>query len=78
MINSWLDDAFEEDAIKSALEKAISDGRRSIKSVDKRLREARRREDIEKEGVSAVSENYSADIERTLEIAKVRWADGEN
>lgn len=78
MINTWLDDSFDEDAIKSALEKAISDGRRNIKSIDKRLRASRRRDDIEKEGFSAVNENYSADIEHTLEIAKVRWADGEN
>ena len=78
MINTWLDDSFDEDAIKSALEKAIADGRRNIKSIDKRLRASRRRDDIEKEGFSAVNENYSADIEHTLEIAKVRWADGEN
>ncbi len=78
LINQWLDDAYDEDAIKAALEKAIADGRRTLKSVDKRLRAGRRRDDIEKEGISAVNENYSADIEHTLEIAKVRWVDGEN
>ena len=78
LINTWLDDGYDEDAIKSALEKAIADGRRNLKSVDKRLRAARRRDDIEKEGYSAVNDTYSADIEHTLEIAKVRWADGEN
>lgn len=75
LINTWLDDGYDETAIRNALERALSDGRRTLKSVDKRLRAARRRDDIEKEGVSAVSETYSADIEHTLEIAKVRWAD---
>ena len=78
LINTWLEEGFDEEAIKAALEKAISDGRRTLKSVDKRLRAARRRDDIEKEGYSAVNETYSADIEHTLEIAKVRWVDGDN
>ena len=77
-INAWIDDGYDEDAIKSALETAIADGKKTIKSVDKRLRAGRRRDDFEKEGYSAVNENYSKDIERTLEIAKVRWVDGEN
>lgn len=77
LINSWLDDAYDEEAIQGALERALSEGRRTLKSVDKRLRASRRRDDIEKEGFSAVNENYSASIEETLEIAKVRWADGE-
>lgn len=78
LINTWLDDAYDEEMIEAALEKAISEGKRTLKSVDKRLRAMRRREDIEREGTSAVSETYSQDIEHTLEIAKVRWADGEN
>ena len=41
------------------------------------LRTARRRDDLALEGVSGVDDNWNADIERTIAIAKTRWVDDE-
>ena len=76
-LGKWLDSGYTEEEIKSALEDALGQRKRSIKSVDKILRSGRMREDIAKEGYSGVTENWDADIERTIEIAKAKWIDDE-
>ena len=77
-ISSWLDDAYSEEEIRSALEDAIAKNRKSFKSIDKLLRVGRARSDIDKEGYSGISEHWSQDIERTIEIAKTKWVDDED
>ncbi len=76
-ISIWLDDGFPEQSVKDSLEEAIATGRKSIKTVDKILRMAKRRDDIEKEGVSAISDTWSKSIDETLAIVKKKWIDGE-
>ena len=76
-LSSWLNDAYTEEDIKDALERALATNKRSFKSVDKMLRTARRRDDLALEGVSGVDDNWNADIERTIAIAKTRWVDDE-
>lgn len=72
-LSTWLDDAYDQEDIKSALEEAIASGKRSFKSIDRLLRTSRRREDIDKEGYSGVDDNWDKDIEKTIEIAKTKW-----
>lgn len=77
LISSWLDDGYEEEDIQGALEEALFNNRRSMKSVDKMLRTGRRRSDIEKEGYSGVNDTWDKDIEKTIEIAKTKWIEDE-
>lgn len=76
-LSSWLNDAYTEEDIKDALERALASNKRNFKQVDKMLRTARRRDDLALEGVSGVDDNWNADIERTIAIAKTRWVDDE-
>ena len=77
MIDTWLDDAYGEEAIEDALETAISKGKKTIKSVDKELRTRRGSEDIAKEGYTGGSDYWDKDIERTIELAKQKWKEDE-
>ena len=77
VIGNWLDDAYEEEEIRNALEDAIAKRRKSFKSIDKILRAGRTRNDIDKEGYSSVNDQWSKDIEHTIEIAKTKWIDDE-
>ena len=76
-IDSWLDDAYSEEQIKDALESALASGKKTIKSVDKELRTARKRSDIEKEGYSGISDDWDQDILKTIELAKAKWKEDE-
>ena len=76
-IDGWLDDAYSEGQIKDALENAIAAGKKTMKSVDRELRTARKRGDIEKEGYSGVSDYWDKDIEKTIELAKQKWKEDE-
>ena len=77
VIGNWLDDAYEEEESRNALEDAIAKLRKSFKSIDKILRAGRTRNDIDKEGYSSVNDRWSKDIEHTIEIAKTKWIDDE-
>lgn len=77
-IGNWLDAGFTEDDIRNALEDALAQKKRSIKSVDKILRSGRIRSDIAQEGYSGVTSNWDQDIERTLEIVKAKWIEDED
>jgi len=72
-ITNWLDDSYSVKDIKDALEDAIAFGKKSAKSIDRILRSNRAREDISKEGYSGVNDQWSKDIEKTIEIAKTKW-----
>lgn len=77
-INAWLDEGFGENEIVDAVEEALGKGRKTFKSVDKAIRSSRKRDDIAKEGYSAVDERWSKTIEESYEIANVKWVDNED
>ena len=77
LLGNWLDSGYTENEIRDALEDALSQRKRSLKSVDKILRSGRIRTDIAKEGYSGVTDTWNEDIERTIEIAKAKWIDDE-
>ncbi len=73
IIGNWLDAGYTEEDIHNALEDALSQRKRSLKSVDKILRSGRARQDISTEGYSGASETWDRDIQTTIEIAKAKW-----
>ena len=73
MLSTWLDDGYSEEEIKSALEEAIATGKRSFKNIDRLLRTYRRRGDIDREGYSAVDDNWDKDLQETIAIANTKW-----
>lgn len=78
LIGNWLDAGYEENEIRNALEDALSQRKRSLKSVDKILRSGRIRSDVAAEGYSGVNDDWDQDIQHTLEIAKAKWVDDED
>ena len=61
--------------IINALKEAVSKNKKSLRSIDKILLAWQTRDDMEKEGYSAVSEKWNKDIEETIKIAKTKWID---
>jgi DNA replication protein len=74
-INQWLDDGYRVEQIRHALDDALAEGRKTMKSVGKRLRLARAGEDIDREGYTLVGDNWDQDIAKTMEIVKTKWVD---
>ncbi|MCQ2772888.1 MAG: DnaD domain protein [Bacilli bacterium] len=72
-IGDWINADFSDEEIKDALFDCLRSNSKSIKAVDRALRNKRREEDIIKEGVTSVDEIYDDDIEKTIEIAKQLW-----
>lgn len=73
MIGEWINAGFKDEEITDALLDCLRSGTKSIKAVDRALRNKRREEDIIKEGASAVEDIYDDDIEKTIELAKRIW-----
>lgn len=72
-IKEWIAADFTDEEIKDALMDAIQQGKKTIRAVDKILRNHRREQDIIKEGASGVNDSWDSDIEKTIEIAKSLW-----
>lgn len=75
LINTWIDDAYSEDDIKFALEEGIAKNKKTMKSIDRILRQGRRASDFSKEGYSGVSDTWDKDIDETIEMAKALFND---
>ena len=74
-IREWISMGYSDSKIVDALKECLSKGKRSLRSVDKILLEWSTRDDIEKEGVSAISDDWDKNIEETIRIAKTPWLD---
>lgn len=72
-INGFLDDGYAVVQIQNAVEDCLQSGKKTTKSVGKRLREMRSADDILLEGASAVSETWDKDMEETLRILNAKW-----
>lgn len=75
IINDWHSHGYSKEQIIDALKDCLSRGKKSFKSVDKVLLQWQTRDDIEKAGVSAVSDKWDENIEKTMKIAKAKWID---
>ncbi|MCH3909090.1 MAG: DnaD domain protein [Bacilli bacterium] len=74
-MGEWIESGYQDEDIKDALLDALNDKKKSLRYVDKILRNKRRDSDLEKEGTSLVSPTWDKDIEKTIEIAKAMWND---
>jgi DNA replication protein len=74
-IREWISFGYTDQMIIKALHEALASKKKSIRSIDKILLKLTTRDDVAKEGYSAVSEQWEKDIEKTIAIAKTRWLD---
>jgi DNA replication protein len=76
LISEWVNSyGYSDELIINALKDTLNRGKKSLRSVDKTLLQWQTRDDIEKEGVSAVNEKWTKDIEKTIKIAQTKWID---
>ena len=75
IINDWIGRGYSPAQIIDALKECLSKGKKTFKSIDKVLLQWQTRDDIEKAGVSATSDKWDKNIEKTLKIAKAKWID---
>ena len=59
----------------NALKEALSQGKKSLRSVDKILLSWAKREDLESEGKTPIDDDWTKNLEETIRIAKTPWLD---
>ena len=74
-IREWVAMGYSDETIINALKEAISQGKKSLKSVDKILLTWAKREELESEGKTAIEDDWSKNLEETIRIAKTPWLD---
>lgn len=74
-IREWVGFGYTDEVIVNALHEALSNNKKSIRSIDKILLKWATRDDVSKEGYSAVNEQWNKDIEKTIAIAQTKWVD---
>ena len=74
-IREWVSYGFTDEQIIDALKDALSKGKKSLRSVDKILLSYQMRDDIEKDGITTISDNWNKNLEETIRIAKTPWLD---
>ena len=75
LMNSWLDDGYRKEQIEAALEDSLLEGKKTMKSIGKRLKMQRAGEDIQSEGYTAISDSWDRDIQKTIDIINTKWVD---
>ncbi|MBQ0009358.1 MAG: DnaD domain protein [Firmicutes bacterium] len=75
IINDWSGRGYTASQIVDALKECLSKGKKTFKSIDKVLLQWQARDDIEKAGVTATSDKWDKNIEKTMQIAKAKWID---
>ena len=74
-IREWVAMGYTDEVIINALKEAISQGKKSIKSVDKILLTWAKREELEAEGKTSIKDDWTNNLEETIRIAKTPWLD---
>ena len=74
-IREWVAMGYTDEIIINALKEAISQGKKSIKSVDKILLTWAKREELEAEGKTSIKDDWTNNLEETIRIAKTPWLD---
>jgi len=72
-IGDWVESRYTQDQIIGALREAISKGQTTLRHVEKILLTYKAKSDIEKNGATGVNNDWDNDIEKAMEIAKVKW-----
>jgi len=74
-IREWVAFGYSDDTIIEALKQALSKNKKSFNAIDKILLSWSMRDEIEKEGRTAMSEEWQKSLEETIKIAKTPWLD---
>ena len=77
-IREWVDLGYSDEIIINALKEALAQGKKSIRSVDKVLLSWAKREELEAEGKTTITNNWNEDLEETIRIAKTPWLDDDD
>lgn len=77
-IREWVALGYSDETIINALKEALSQGKKSLRSVDKILLSWAKREELETEGKTAIDDEWSKNLEETIRIAKTPWLDDDD
>ena len=77
-IREWVALGYSDEVIINALKEAISQGKKSLRSVDKILLSWAKREELESEGKTAIEDDWTKNLEETIRIAKTPWLDDDD
>lgn len=73
-IQEWFTMNYTEEDIVNAIKDLIAINKKiTIKAIDKKLLAKAKAEEIDKEGVTALSDNWSKSLEETIKLAKTKW-----
>ncbi|MFA5687182.1 MAG: DnaD domain protein [Bacilli bacterium] len=78
MINEWLNYGYSEEMIINGLKEALAKNKKSFRSIDKILLSWQARDDLEKEGFTAITDKWKENIEETIKIAQTKWIDDDD
>lgn len=71
-ISEWLL-SYKEEEIRNALLDTLRNGKKTLRAVEKTLKDHRKEADLLKEGASAISDTWDKDIEATMELTRSLW-----
>ena len=77
-IREWVSLGYSDEIIINALKEALSQGKKSLRSVDKILLSWAKREDLETEGKTSIDDDWTKNLEETIRIAKTPWLDDDD
>ena len=77
-IREWVAMGYSDEIIINALKEALAQGKKSLRSVDKILLSWAKRDDLENEGKTSISDQWDKNLEETIRIAKTPWLDDDD
>ena len=78
-IQEWFTMNYTEEDIVNAIKDLIAVNKKiTIKAIDKKLLAKAKAEEIDKEGVTALSDNWSKSLEDTIKLAKTKWLEDDD
>lgn len=77
-IREWVSLGYSDEIIINALKEALSQGKKSLRSVDKILLTWAKRDELETEGKTVIRDDWSTNLEETIRIAKTPWLDDDD
>ena len=72
-IHEWISFGYSDTVIIDALKEALSQGKKSLRSVDKILLSWSQRDDLLSEGYTPLSNDWDKNLDETIRIAKTPW-----
>lgn len=72
-IHEWVSFGYSDETIIDALKEALSQNKKSLRSVDKILLSWSQRDDLLNEGYTPLSSEWDKNLDETIRIAKTPW-----